>query len=99
MKKTNVSQAKSKFSSYLNDVKRGETVLIFDRNRLVARLEPVSSGDLPEEERVKALARAGIASAPRRALDVGSFLDRPHPKLTRGASVSAALLRERGDSP
>ena len=44
MKKASVSEAKSRFSGYLNDVKRGETVLIFDRDRLVARRETSGHG-------------------------------------------------------
>lgn len=95
MKRANVSQAKSRLSSYLNDVQRGETVLIFDRDRLVARLEPVAAADIPESERVKALIKAGAASAPRRQLDVGAFLARPRPQVPAGASAVNALIRDR----
>ncbi len=95
MKKASISEAKSKLSSYLNDVQRGETVLIFDRNRLVARLEPATSADVPDAERVMTLVQSGIASAPRRATDIRAFLARPRPRLSRGASGSGTLVRER----
>jgi antitoxin (DNA-binding transcriptional repressor) of toxin-antitoxin stability system len=95
MKKANISEAKSKLSSYLNDVQRGETVLIFDRNRLFARLEPVTSADVPDADRVMALVRSGIASAPRGRPDVRAFLGRARPRLSHGASGSATVVRER----
>ena len=69
-----MSEAKSHFSSYLNEVQRGETVLIFDRDRLIARLEPVDNADIPDADPVKALVRSGVASAPRHQLDISAFL-------------------------
>ena len=95
MKRASVSEAKSHFSSYLDDVERGETVLIYDRNRLVARLEPARHADLPEMERVKALVKSGVASAPRRSLDLRSFLKRPRPQLPQGVSATEVLIRDR----
>jgi len=99
MKKVNVSQAKSGLSRYLNDVQRGETVLIFDRDRLVARLEPVNRADIPDEERVAELVRSGVAFAPRRPLDLGAFLARQRPRLPRGANAMEALVRDREETP
>lgn len=95
MKKASVSEAKSHFSSYLNDVERGETVLIYDRNRLVARLEPARHADLPDADRIKALVKSGVASAPRRSLDMRAFLKRPRPQLPRGVSASEVLIKDR----
>jgi len=95
MKRASVSEAKSHFSSYLNDVERGETVLIYDRNRLVARLEPARHADLPDAERVKALVTSGVASAPRRGLDVRSFLKRTRPRLPQAVSATEALIKDR----
>ena len=95
MKRTNVSEAKSHFSSYLNEVQRGETVLIFDRDRLIARLEPVGNADIPDADRVKELVRSGVASAPRHQLDTSAFLRRPRPRLPEGATGTGTLVRER----
>lgn len=94
MKRTNVSEVKSHFSSYLNEVQRGETVLIFDRDRLVARLEPVSNADIPDADRVKMLVKSGVASAPRHQLDVGAFLRRLRPRLPEGATGAGTLVRD-----
>lgn len=98
MKKANVSQAKSGLSRYLGDVQRGETVLIFDRDRLVARLEPVSRGDIPYPDRVKELVKSGIATAPKRRLDVDSFLAQPGLRLPPGVSAAEMVVREREES-
>ncbi len=95
MKRASVSEAKSHFSSYLNDVERGETVLIYDRNRLVARLEPARHGDIPDAERVKALVKSGVGSAPRHPLGTAAFLKRPKPRLPQGVSGSETLVNDR----
>ncbi len=95
MKRASVSEAKSHFSGYLSDVERGETVLIYDRNRLVARLEPARYADLPEAERLKALVKSGVASAPRHSLDARTFLKRPRPRLADGVSASGVLVQDR----
>lgn len=95
MKRASVSEAKSHFSSYLNDVERGETVLIFDRDKLVARLEPASHAEISDAERVKALVKSGVASAPRHQLDTDAFLRRPRPRLPKGASGPATLVKDR----
>ncbi|HVO40434.1 MAG TPA: hypothetical protein VMV03_15485 [Spirochaetia bacterium] len=99
MKKANISEAKSRLSSFLSDVQRGETVLIFDRNRLVARLEPVTNADVPETDRVMTLIRSGIVSAPRRRPDVRAFLERARPRLSRGVTGSGTVVRERREGP
>jgi len=97
MKRANVSEAKSHFSRYLSEVERGETVLIFDRDRPVARLEPVRGADIPDADRVRELVRSGVASAPGQPLDVDAFLRRPRPRLPEGVTGSGTLVRERED--
>ncbi len=93
-----MSQVKSRLSAYLKDVQRGETVLIFDRDKPVARLEPVNRGEIPDEDRIKELVRLGIAVAPRRKPDVKAFLALPRPKLPPGVSLVDAILQEREES-
>ncbi len=97
MKKASISQVKSKLSAYLKDVQRGETVLIFDRDKPVARLEPVSRKDIPDEERIKELVRLGIVTAPRGKLDVKAFISMPG--LPPGVDAVRAVLEEREESP
>jgi antitoxin (DNA-binding transcriptional repressor) of toxin-antitoxin stability system len=94
MKRASISEAKSHFSSYLNDVEKGETVLIYDRDKLVARLEPARHADIPDAERVKALVKSGVASSPRHPMGA-AFLKRPRPRLPQGVSGSETLVNDR----
>ena len=44
MKKASITEAKSRLSALIDGLKGGAPVLIVDRGRPVARLEPVTSG-------------------------------------------------------
>ena len=70
-------------------------MLIFDRGKPVARLEPVNFADLPVEDRMRDLVRAGLVSVPRRKLDVEEFLSWPRPKLPEGVSAAEAVVQDR----
>ena len=91
MKTASISELKNHLSSYLKSVTAGETVLIMDRNRPVARLERVRADEDPanrlgELER-KAFIRRAICPVP---------LDRlREPPPVSAESVVAALLDER----
>jgi prevent-host-death family protein len=50
MKTASISDVKNCFSAYIDRVRRGESVLITDRNQPVARLTPLASGDPGTEE-------------------------------------------------
>jgi prevent-host-death family protein len=95
MKKTSITEAKNQLSALIAGLKGGSPVLIVDRGRPVARLEPVTSGPASDPDgRLSGLIRDGIVrparAAPRRAL----FVDQP-PRPNAGASAVAALLEER----
>jgi len=66
MKTATISETKSQLSALLDRVRHGETILIRDRRKPVARLEPVvsASGAGPDEGR---LARLGLAGVIRHA--------------------------------
>ncbi|MBK7597744.1 MAG: type II toxin-antitoxin system prevent-host-death family antitoxin [Acidobacteria bacterium] len=63
MKTANVSELKSRLSSYLADVQRGEEIIVRDRNRPIARIVPLTrqGGDEIEE---MALVAAGVITLP-----------------------------------
>ena len=48
MHRASISDAKNNLSALIDRVRRGETVLICDRKRPVARLQPVGPTDIPE---------------------------------------------------
>jgi len=45
VKKANISKIKAELSKYLRYVKQGQEVLILDRERVVAKMVPVTSAD------------------------------------------------------
>ena len=95
VKKARIAVAKNTLSRLIDDVKRGETVLILDRDTPVARLEPVT-GDLDlAAARMSDLVKRGAVAPPRKPLDEAAFLDRPMPALAPGASGVRTLLEER----
>lgn len=67
MKTASISEAKNRLSAYIDRVRRGETVLITDRGRPVARLAPLEPGTKAHEDaQLAELARIGIVRLPAR---------------------------------
>jgi prevent-host-death family protein len=96
MKKASISEAKNGLSRLIERVRKGETVLITDRNRPVARLEPVGSTLAAEVEgRLDRLQRAGLVHIGQGKV-VEQILSEPGPRPGKRASAVAALLEERG---
>lgn len=92
MKTVQIAQLKARLSRYLRAVKSGEDILITDRGRPVARLEPVRSVESSQRE----LVEAGLVR-PARKKPPASFWSRlPLPEL-KGAGVLQALLEERNE--
>jgi prevent-host-death family protein len=94
MKKASITEAKNNFSALIDRVKGGSPVLIVDRGRPVARLEPVSGGGALDEGRLARLARDGVVRPARHAAPTVLFTTRP-PRGKKGASGVRALLDER----
>ena len=95
MKIATISQTKNNFSAMIDKVRHGETILIVDRNRPVARLEPVvTSGGKEPEGRLDRLERAGVL---RRGsgFPIRDILQKSPPKAVKGGDVLKALLDER----
>ena len=63
MKKVTVAKLKNNLSRYLEHVRRGGRVLVFNRQTPVAELVPVAGGrssEISEQARLQALERQGI---------------------------------------
>ena len=93
-----ISEAKNNLSRLIDVVKRGESVLIFERNTPVARLEPVGPGIEGDRGRIAELVKRGVVAPPRRRLDVDGFLGRKMVRPAAGASAVRVLLEERGEA-
>jgi len=95
VKRATISEAKNQLSALIRRVRRGEEVLILDRDVPVARLVPVAEvGRRDEDQLLADLERRGIVRRPVRPPAPG-LLDRlgPPPKI-RG-DILAALLADR----
>lgn len=97
MKKTSITEAKNGLSALIDGLKAGSPVLIMDRGRPVARLEPVTTGHGSDPEgRLARLARDGTVRPGRAAVPKSLFIDQP-PRLKGGVSAVEALIEERRD--
>jgi prevent-host-death family protein len=95
MKTASITEAKNRLSALLDEVRAGETVIITDRGKPVARLEPAASSDHDEEGRIARLERSGILSPPRNPQSIEWILRNPPPRVENQDAVLKALLEER----
>lgn len=93
MQTANIATAKNQFSRLIEQVKQGETIVITERNRPVARLQPLAAGGTP----LDALHASGLLSPPQFSLDVPAFLAARRPTVAAGSSLRDAILSERED--
>ena len=98
MQRAKIGEMKNQFSRYLDHVREGGEVLVFDRDRPVARLVPIArtattdSVEASDEARLASLERRGLV---RRGSAVARRGALPRPiRLTGG--LLADLLAERG---
>ena len=96
MKTANIATTKNELSRLLRRVKRGETIVITERNRPVARLQPIEAGAILGDADLQSLVAAGVLAPPAGPpLDVAAFLAGPRARLTSKRSLAAAILAER----
>jgi prevent-host-death family protein len=94
MKKASITEAKNNLSALIDSVKGGSPVLIVDRGRPVARLEPVSAFGSGDDGRLARLVREGVVRPARSTVPKSVFTTKP-PRLKGNASGVQALLEER----
>jgi prevent-host-death family protein len=94
MKKASITHAKNNFSALIDGVKAGSPVLIVDRGRPVARLEPVTDVAGDASGQLSRLVRSGIVRPARAPMTMNLFATKP-PKSKGAASALKALLEER----
>lgn len=92
MRTVNIAELKNKLSSYVGYAKAGETIIVRDRNRPVAKLIPFVAEGTNEED--LALVAAGILSLPLEPGGLGALWEMPWPEV-EGSPVTEALLEER----
>jgi prevent-host-death family protein len=97
MRKATVSQAKNQLSELLAAVKRGESVLILERDRPIARLVPLEAGAVGDDARLAELERRGVLRRAKRRPGAG-FLKLLPPAPRIKADLVSALLAERDEA-
>ena len=95
MKKASITEAKNRLSALIDGLKAGASVLIVDRGRPVARLEPVTGDHEGEEDaRLARLVREGLVR-PRRKEPDRTLFSGKLPRAAPGASAVEAVIQER----
>lgn len=97
MKRATISQTKNQLSALLEHVKRGEEVLILERDTPIAKIVPVENlGRRDLDARLAELERRGVIRRPRRKPDPG-LLDRLGPPPKASGDILDALLKDRDE--
>ena len=95
MKTASITEAKNNLSALIDALKGGSPVLIVDRGRPVARLEPVTAGlEGGPDGRLSRPLRDGVVR-PRRAEPPRALFSSQPPRASAGASAVDALVQER----
>lgn len=85
-----IRELKAQLSGYIQEVKRGETIVITERGKPVGRITPV---DESVDERIQRAIRSGVAGWSGKKLQPG----KPVVKLRRGAKLISDLVDENRD--
>lgn len=99
MRRATITETKNNLSRLLDEVRRGETILITERKVPVARIEPVRGSPGTQDVRLAVLIGEGIVCPPERDLDVSAFRAESLPRLVGAGSAVKALLTDREESP
>ncbi len=98
MKRASIAEARNRLSAYLELVRRGETILITDRNVPVAQIVPLAPGaGTIDDERLRDLERRGVIRRAR-VRPGAAFLKRLPPAPRTEGDLLAALLAERDEA-
>jgi prevent-host-death family protein len=92
MKNARISELRDRLSEYLARVRKGETVIVYDRDTPIARLEPIAPAPDDWPEWVRNAERRGIITPPK-IRDGARLPDPVKPKKPVG--LLEALLEER----
>ena len=94
MKVVGITDAKNRLSALIDGLRGGTKVLIVDRGRPVARLEPVTGGNDEHDGRIARLAREGILRTALAGMPQ-ALLTEPPPRMKNATSAVAATIAER----
>jgi prevent-host-death family protein len=87
-------ELKTRLGTYLERVRRGETILVTDRGEPVAELRPVEATDDPVEAALRRMAADGLVTRPTRRGGLTKFTPIALPG---GVSASDLISRDRDE--
>ena len=96
MEKATVSHLKNNLSAYLRKVRAGNSVVIYDRNVPIARLERIETTDRGGD-RLQLLSVEGVTRHPQRALTTKAVRQLFGTPLTSASGLLDALERDRSE--
>jgi prevent-host-death family protein len=88
MLSASIKDLKKRLSYYLREVKRGEKILITERDQVIATILPVERGE--EDSRLLSLVKEGFAT-----WKGGKPMGSRHPAKIKGKAVSEIVLENR----
>jgi prevent-host-death family protein len=92
----NISKTKNELSRYLDAVREGETILILDRNRPIAQIQPLSGDTGAGSARLDELLAGGLISRPKGSTEFWlAQLQAPASKEGEFIGSVEALIEER----
>lgn len=99
MKSVQIGELKNKLSGYLREVRKGEEIIVRDRDLPVAKIIPYVPDSIEEQERI--LIATGQMTPPKNPSEDEEqfwqeFWAMPHPKV-EGRKAIQAILDERGE--
>ncbi len=92
MKNARISELRDGLSDYLARVRKGETIIVYDRDTPIARIEPIAATASEVPEWVREAERRGILSPPK---SMEPVVLGPPVKVDPKFSLLEALLEER----
>jgi prevent-host-death family protein len=87
-------ELKTRLGTYLEQVRRGETIVVTDRGEPVAELRPIFMADDPREAALDHLAAEGLIT---RASRKGPLRPVKPVRLPAGSSLADAVIEDRED--
>jgi len=94
MRTVNIGELRNQLSAWLQYVRKGEEVVVKDRNRPVARILPFAEASIDDEE--AQLVAEGKMKLPEQKMDWDEFFRLPAGNVSREAALKA-VRESRGD--
>lgn len=94
MRSVNIAELRRGLAGYLKRVRRGEEVVVRDRNVPIARIVPLAAEEEDFAGQLRQLAALGLVRLPRKRFDVEKILGLPAPGIPASA-LRAAVEADR----